>query len=142
MGSTKQDVRLVLRILAGIFFISAGIFHFLKTDMYVAIIPPFLPFPVALVHISGIFEILGGIGVLIPQTKRLAGNGLMCLLVAVFPANLHMAINDVHIEGFPSSSLLLWLRLPLQFLLIAWVWWCTRENNFSRRRNCNIQGAD
>jgi len=96
--------------------------------MYVAIVPPFLPFAVALVYISGLFEILGGIGVLIPRIKRLAGNGLVFLLVAVFPANIHMAINDVSVEGLTTSPVFLWLRLPLQFLLMAWVWWCTRED--------------
>ena len=126
--SMKQKAKLALRILAGILFIVGGISHFLKTEMFVAIIPPFLSFPEALVYITGIFEILGGIGVLIPWIKRIAGNGLVILLLAVFPANLHMAINDVHVEGLPTSPVFLWLRLPLQFLLIAWIWWCTRED--------------
>lgn len=123
----KQKIKLTLRILAGVLFVGAGMNHFLKTGFYVAIMPPVLPFPLALVYISGVFEILGGIGLLIPKVKRLAGNGLVLLLLAIFPANIHMAINDVQVKGLDSPALL-WIRLPLQFLFIAWVWWCTRED--------------
>ena len=83
--------------------------------------PPYLPWPERLVQISGVFEIAGGIGVLIPQFQRAAGWGLIALLVAVFPANLHVALN-----GWPEMEIapwILWWRLPLQLFLIAWVYW-------------------
>ena len=95
--------------------------HFLRPLPYVHIIPPYLPYPLELVYISGACEILGGIGLLIPRLRRLAGYGLIALLVAVFPANVHMAVNQIGLPGVSIPPLLLWLRLPLQFALIAWV---------------------
>lgn len=112
-----------------VFFVVAGVLHFLKPEVYVQIVPPYLPFPLALVYVSGVCEVLGGCGVLIPRLRNLAGWGLIALLVAVFPANLHMALGDVQIQGLSVSPLLLWLRLPLQLVLIALVYGCTRENS-------------
>ena len=110
------------RWLLGILFVLAGLNHFLKSDFYVSIMPPYLPWPLALVYISGVFESLLGAIVLVTRWRRLAGWGLIALLIAVFPANLHMAL---HTELFPEfSPLWLWLRLPLQAVIIAWVYWC------------------
>lgn len=89
--------------------------------MYEAIVPPFLPSHRALVLISGVFEMLGGIGVMLPQTRKAAGWGLIALLVAVFPANVYMAM-DTEKFGLIAPAWLLYGRLPLQFLLIAWVY--------------------
>jgi uncharacterized membrane protein len=101
-------------------FIVAGAAHFVVPEGFVRIVPPYLPAPKALVLISGAFEILGGVGVLVPETRAVAGWGLILLLLAVFPANVHMAL---HPEGFaPIPAWVLWLRLPLQFVLIAWVY--------------------
>jgi uncharacterized membrane protein len=119
----------VLRVVLAVFFVVAGVLHFLKPEVYVQIVPPYLPFPLALVYVSGVCEVLGGCGVLIPRLRNLAGWGLIALLVAVFPANLHMALGDVQIQGLSVSPLLLWLRLPLQLVLIALVYGCTRENS-------------
>lgn len=85
--------------------------------------PPYLPYPRALVLVSGFFQIAGGVGVLIPRLRRAAGLGLVLLLVAVFPANVHMAVQAEQLEGISVAPHLLWLRLPLQGVLIAWVWW-------------------
>ncbi len=111
--------------LIAVLFVGAGILHFVIPDLYVQIVPPYLPFPLALVYISGAAEILGGIGVLIPKARTWAGWGLIALLIAVFPANLYMALEPEGI-GLERAALGLWLRLPLQFVLIAWVWWATR----------------
>lgn len=119
--------RAVLRWALALFFIAAGVLHFVKPDAYTAIIPPYLPWPLALVYVSGACEILGGCGVLIPRLRRLAGWGLVALLIAVFPANLHMALNDVHPSGWSVPSVLLWLRLPMQAVLIFWAYWATRD---------------
>ena len=115
------------RFLLAIFFCGMGIVHFAATDLFVAAMPPYLPYPRALVWISGVCEILGGVGVLIPSVRRLAGYGLVALLVVVFPVNLHMALHPEVTRGFSVSPLLLWLRLPFQVVFIAWVLWCTRE---------------
>jgi uncharacterized membrane protein len=119
----KLGKRIALLALA-IFFLLAGVNHFLNPDFYVAIMPPYLPAHLELVYLSGFFEVLGGIAVLFNRTRSLAGWGLVALCLAVFPANIHMAI---HPELFPSVPILaLFLRLPIQILLIAWAWWATR----------------
>jgi uncharacterized membrane protein len=112
----------ILRILLSLFFVIAGTLHFLSPDGYVQIMPTYLPYPLLLVYISGVCEIAGGLGVLIPRFRRLAGYGLIALLIAVFPANIHMAMNHLPLAGKPLPDWLLWSRLPLQALLIAWVW--------------------
>jgi uncharacterized membrane protein len=119
-----NNLKLGFRILLAAFFIVAGVLHFLKTPFYLKIMPSYLPMHLELVYISGFFEILGGVGILIPFLQPLAGYGLIALLIAVFPANLNMAMNNIQIEGFPMPASLLWLRLPLQLVLIWWVWWC------------------
>ncbi|CAN5385099.1 hypothetical protein BH23GEM4_BH23GEM4_09840 [soil metagenome] len=86
--------------------------------------PPLLPHPRALVALSGAAEIAGGIGVLVPALRCAAGVGLIALLVAVFPANVYMVLRPAEAGG-GIPLWLLWLRLPLQAALIAWVWWCT-----------------
>ena len=109
-----------------VLFILAGVLHFLYPAPYVAIMPRLLPYPLELVYLSGLFEILGGIGVLVPSTRRAAGIGLILLLIAVFPANIQMAWDGIRKHGPSVVSLLLLLRLPLQLVLIRWVDRCTR----------------
>jgi uncharacterized membrane protein len=125
-GSAKwlPVLRVMLRVLLAIGFVFIGTLHFVRPGFFEQIVPPYLPWPLALVYISGFFEISGGCSLLIPPLRRAAGWGLIALLIAVFPANLHMAINDVHVDGKATSPLLLWLRLPLQLVFIVWVWWC------------------
>lgn len=112
-------------VLIAAIFIAAGALHFVRPALYARIVPPFLPFSMALVYVSGEAEILGGIGVLIPSLRTWAGIGLIALLIAVFPANLYMALVPER-AGLGVAPVWLWLRLPLQIVLIAWVWWTTR----------------
>jgi len=123
----KLPVRLPKRLaLVGLslFFVVAGINHFVNPNFYVQIMPPYLPAHRELVYLSGVLEILGGVAVLIPGIRTTAGLGLVLLLVAIFPANLHMALNP---EQFPGMSpAVLYARLPLQALFIAWAYWATR----------------
>lgn len=114
-----SSLRTLSRILLGIAFIIAGANHFRDPATYIAMIPPWLPAPKILNTISGVAEIAGGIGVLIPLTRNAAATGLILLLIAIFPANLHIALN-----GWPGMDIPQWallLRLPFQFLFIAWV---------------------
>ncbi|MEO2167984.1 MAG: hypothetical protein ABGY42_07650 [bacterium] len=122
--------RTVSLVLIMIFFTTAGIMHFAMTDFFVAIMPPYLPLHLEAVYISGVFEILGGVGVMFGATRLYAGYGLLALLVAVYPANIHMALNP---ELFPdTSATALYARLPVQFAALAWVWWATsRERDES-----------
>lgn len=115
----------VLLVLFGAFFIVAGITHFTNQAFFTSIVPPYLPFPVALVVISGIAEIGLGAALMVRRTSRLAAWGLIALLIAVFPANLHMAMNP---QLYPSTSpTALLIRLPLQAVLIAIAYWFTRS---------------
>lgn len=107
----------------GLLFVAAGTNHFLQPALYEAIMPPYLPWPVALVYLSGMFEVVLGVLLLIPRTTTLAAWGLIALLIAMFPANLHMALNADSYPAIPPVAL--WLRLPVQGLLIAWAWWFT-----------------
>lgn len=104
------------------FFSVAGIMHFVAPDQYAAIVPTWLPNARPLVAISGVCEILGGLGVLLPGTRRLAGWGLIALLLAVFPANVHMLQLGYtnHAPAYWKAAL--WLRLPLQLPMLWWVW--------------------
>ncbi len=111
------------RVLLAVFFVGAGTMHFVIPDAYVRIVPPALPASRLLVELSGIAEILGGLGLLIPFTRRAAAWGLIVLLVAVFPANIYMAFAHVPATGILGQSWLQWLRLPLQIPLI---WWALR----------------
>nr|WP_264308563.1 DoxX family protein [Nodosilinea nodulosa] len=107
-----------------LFYIFAGTNHFLNSPFYVSMMPPYLPWHSFLVALSGVFEILLGALLLLPRYSQLAAWGLIALLIAVFPANVHMA---THGELFPAiSPVLLWVRLPLQGVLIAWAYWHTR----------------
>jgi uncharacterized membrane protein len=118
-------VKLTMKWLLGFLFVFAGVSHFLRSSFFVSIVPPYLPWPLALVYISGVFEVVLGMLLLIPRTRRVAAWGLIALLVAVFPANLHMAF---HPDSYPEfSPVALWARLPFQGLFIAWAFWFTRR---------------
>jgi uncharacterized membrane protein len=117
-------VRPIMGVLFGAFFVFAGTTHFTNRDFFVSIVPPYLPGAEALVAISGVAEIALGLSLWVPRWSRLAAWGLVALLVAVFPANLHMWM---HPEQYPTiaPAALLW-RLPLQGVLIAWAYWLTK----------------
>ena len=113
----------VFKVLFGVVFVVAGLNHFLRPQLYASIMPPYLPWHLALVYVSGALEVLLGALLLVPATQTLAAWGLVALLVAVFPANLYMAQNAA---AFSVAPLLLWLRLPLQAALIAWAYAYTK----------------
>jgi uncharacterized membrane protein len=121
--STAQKVGLVS---AAVLYIVAGSLHFIKPGAYVRIVPPYIPWHLPMVFISGAFEILGGVGLLAPRTRRNAAWGLIALLIAVFPANLYMATNPIDAGAASIAPALRWGRLPLQLLLIWWLLWCSR----------------
>jgi uncharacterized membrane protein len=110
-------------------FILAGALHFVSPETYERIMPPYLPLHRELVYLSGALEMLGGLGLFPGRTRPAAGYGLILLLFAVWPANLQMLL-DVRAAGKPSWWMaLLWARLPLQVLLMAWVWRVSRPRN-------------
>lgn len=100
-------------------FTTSGVMHFAAEKFFIAIVPKSLPNPRLLVQISGVAELMGAIGILIPGTRRLAGKGLIALLLAVYPANINMAVNADRFKQFPKWAL--WARLPLQFAAMGLV---------------------
>jgi uncharacterized membrane protein len=115
------------RGLLAAFFIGAGINHFVNPRFYEAIVPPSLKHEKRrIVHISGVAELAGGLGVLIPSTRRLSGTCLIALLAAVFPANLYMARAPEDFKKLPRWAL--YARLPLQPLMMIWAWRATRSS--------------
>ena len=109
-----------------IFMVGIGVLHFVRPKPFVRIIPKFLPAPLGLVYISGFFEIVGGVGLLIPETRALAAWGLIALYFAVFPANIYMLTHNISLDPKkPIPRWVLWLRLPFQFVFIAWAYWFT-----------------
>jgi|SRR5678809_1025064 uncharacterized membrane protein len=104
--------------------IFAGVMHFVRPNAFVRIVPAVLPFKEAIVALSGAIEILLGAGLLVPQTRVLAAWGLVALYIAVFPANVNMAVNQIPF-GSVTAPFLLWARLPFQAVFIAWAYWLT-----------------
>jgi uncharacterized membrane protein len=128
--STAQRIGVAL---AAIFYVVAGALHFLKPEPYLRIMPPYIPWHVAMVRVSGGFEILGGLGLLVSATRRAAAWGLVALLIAVFPANIYMATHPIEAGAASIAPVLRWGRLPLQLLLIWWLLWCTKPRFVLRR---------
>jgi uncharacterized membrane protein len=117
-----------MRRLFGPFFVFAGVMHFVKTEWYEAIVPPSLPSPRWLVYASGLAEIAGGLGAMHSRTRLAAALWSIATLVAVFPANVYMAIESERFESrVPGGRVALWLRLPFQGVFVAWAWAARRS---------------
>lgn len=107
-----------------LWFMLGGVAHFTNTDFFVAIMPPWIGFHREIVYISGVFEILGALGILLPATRQWAGNGLIALVICVTPANVHMWLNPELFPDVPEAFLT--IRLIVQAALLVLIWWCTR----------------
>ncbi|MBN2871766.1 MAG: DoxX family protein [Halothiobacillaceae bacterium] len=108
-------------LVIAVFFLAGGVGHLVFTEFFILAMPDYLSHHKELVLVSGAFELLGAVGVLIPQTRLWAGYGLIALIIAVYPANVHMAL---HPEAYAEmSAWLLYMRLPFQFLFVWFVWW-------------------
>jgi uncharacterized membrane protein len=124
-GQTRTTERTVSRRLLAAFFIASGVNHFVMPRAYEQIVPPSLQADAGrVVEVSGVAEIVGGLAVLMPGTRRLAGPGLVALLAAIFPANLYMARTPERFRKLPRWAL--YARLPLQPLMMWWAWRATR----------------
>jgi uncharacterized membrane protein len=127
-----RHTREILKWLLGVSFALAGANHFVHTDFYVNIMPSYLPWHTALVYVSGVFEVGLGLLLLLRRAERVAAWGIIALIIAVTPANVQMAI---HPELYPAyAPAVLWARLPLQGVLIAWAYWFTRP----RRKDTDV----
>ena len=108
-----------------LWFFIGGIGHFLAADFFVNIMPPYIPWHYPIVYISGVFELLGAVGILFSRWRQLAGNGLFILTIAVSPANIHMFLNAEQFPDAPPAFLM--VRLIVQGFLLACIWWSTRR---------------
>ena len=122
-GSFARRARAVLRAVLGVAMMGVGVLHFVTPDPFVKMIPAALPAPLALVYVSGLAEIAGGAGLFVPRLRRAASYGLVALYVAVFPANVTMALHNLPLGDYQPSPFALWARLPFQILFIAWALW-------------------
>ena len=143
-GLPQNPLKAAALLLCSASYIVVGILHFvpagliptdliaLNQELFVRMIPSYLPYPLALVWISGVFEILGGVGLLVPQTRRFSMWGIIALLVAVYPANINMML---HPEDFADigSPFALYIRMPFQFVFMAWVWWVATPDRSSKK---------
>ena len=123
MSTTKR----ILLWVMGVFYVLAGVMHFVRPEFYRPMMPPYLPWHDFLIYLSGLAETGLGIAILIPSIRPLAAWGIILLLIAIFPANLHIALHNVPVFGATEGAGIgNWIRLPFQLVLIAWAWWYTR----------------
>ncbi|MEM7078708.1 MAG: hypothetical protein AAF513_08780 [Pseudomonadota bacterium] len=113
-----------------VWFMFGGITHFTNPDFFVAIMPPYIPWHLAMVYISGVFEVLFAAMLLPPKTRQLAGNLLIALTLAVTPANIHMYLHPELFSDVPAAFLS--IRLVVQVILLLIVWWSTRERTWTK----------
>jgi uncharacterized membrane protein len=125
--ATVEKVRAVVRVLVSLAMVLVGIDHFANPVPFARIVPAELPAPRMLVYVSGAFEILLGAALFHPRMRRLAGYGLVALYVAVFPANINMAVRGIALDPeHPLPTWVTWVRLPFQLVFIALALWVSR----------------
>lgn len=120
---SQFNSRFLVRLFIFTWFFMGGIMHCVKPDLFLRIVPPIIPYPLAAVYISGAFELLGAIGLCIKSTRRYAAYGLILLTVAVTPANIYMLQHAELFSEIPQWALI--ARLPFQLFLMWLIWWCS-----------------
>lgn len=127
--SGRLDVAPPVRARMGVtlFFLVTGLGHFLKTEEMARMVPPPVPFPILLIYVTGILEMLGAIGVWIPRLSKLAGLCLIVMLLGLLPANIYSAINYIDFGGHEAGPTYLLLRIPFQFVVMAWTYFATEQ---------------
>jgi len=128
-------MRRIAKVFAGPVMVVLGINHFVIPQTYVTAVPDALGAQLALVYLSGIAQIAGGLGTMHARTRHAAGWLLVATLIAIYPANVHMAIHPDRCPGIPGGSVTLVARLPLQILFIYWVWLAALQDGSARRND-------
>ncbi len=119
-----KKIKNISIIIMSFFYIYVGIQHFIDPSWFVQIMPPYLPFHYEAVYISGFFEIIFGILILVPKTRYVASWGLILLLISVYPANIYLAFNQAPQQAIGISQFFAsWIRLPIQFIFIGLAYW-------------------
>lgn len=126
---TQKDIA---RVTFGLLFIAASSMHFIS-DAEMRIIPSFLPWRRAALYITGVFELLGGVGMLIPRFQRSAAWGLVALLIAIYPANVYHAVKNIQMGGFLNTRIYHIIRLPFQAVFIWWALWSTSDDKLAEK---------
>jgi uncharacterized membrane protein len=142
MTNSLAWLKLGLKFLLGVFMIFAGVRHFTHPDFYLQLMPPYIPAHKLMVDLSGVAEIVLGIGLLVPvpRVSQLSAWGIIALLIAIFPANIHVFLNRAEI--FPDvPDALHFIRLPLQGIFILWAWWFTRPSGNEALHAASNPGA-
>lgn len=119
--NTKYNLKLISIVIMGLFYIFVGVNHFTDPYWFLQIVPPYLPYKIELVYISGFLEIVLGVMLLIPKTRVYASWGLIMLLIAVYPANIYLA--QTNGAAMNTTPLIAWGRLPFQFVFIGLAYW-------------------
>ena len=120
--------RILLYVMA-VFYMFAGVMHFVRPEFYRPMMPPYLPWHDFLILLSGLAEFVLGAAVLVPSIRPLAAWGIILLLIAIFPANLHIALHNVPVfNNTEGAGIWNWVRLPFQGVLILWAWWYTSNS--------------
>jgi uncharacterized membrane protein len=140
MSRSPRRARPVLRVVLAVAMMSIGVAHFAMPGTFEAMVPAALPAHGLLVAVSGFFEILGGVGLLVPRTRRAASFGLVLLYLSVFPANVNMLLHPEQWPGIPVWSL--WARLPFQVLFIAWALWVGKTGETAGKTELAAGPAD
>ena len=123
----KLFKNLTIFITAG-FYINVGVKHFTEPMWFMYIMPPYIPFHLELVYLSGFIEIILGLLLVFPSKRKIAAYGLILLLIAVYPANIYLALNEIPQKQIDISSFAAsWVRLPLQFVLIGLAYWHSKK---------------
>ena len=120
-----DKIKFITILLMSCFYMNVGVKHFIEPEWFIQIMPPNFPFHLASVYISGFFFFFLGFLLLIPQTRYYAAWGLILLLIAVFPANIYLALTNGDAMG--TTSAIAWGRLPFQFLFIGLAYWHSKD---------------
>lgn len=124
-----SPIKRVLLWVMGILYMIAGALHFINPGAYRPMMPPYLPWHDFLIFLSGVAELVLGAAVLVPALRTRAAWGIILLLIAIFPANVHIALYNVPLFGNPEGAgIINWIRLPFQAVLILWAWWYTGDD--------------
>ena len=122
-GTIRVESHLRGRISLAIVFVFTGLSHFIMTEPMAQMLPPWIPMRMPIIYITGVVELAAAAGLLVPRLCRLIGIYLIAFLILVLPANIYAAINRVEMGGHGMGPPYLFIRIPLQLILIIWTYW-------------------
>ena len=121
------------RVGLSLFFVFTALGHFIRSAEMSAMLPPFVPYRIEIIYLTGVLELLGAVGVWIPRLMKLTGFCLILMLVCVLPSNIYSAVNRVDFGGHESGPVYLLIRVPFQFFVIWWIYFATEQRWFAKK---------